>query len=292
MDKKIILLTNDDGIFGPGLGAMYRELTRLGEVYVVAPAVEQSGVSQSLTFRSSLGVGDAFVNGKRWGWTVNGSPADCVKVGVNVICPRKPDIVVSGINWGQNAGINVMYSGTLGAAFEGGMFGIPSFAVSVERKEETLWPRAGQVATHLIASILERISSEPATRDAVGNLSAQIYNINMPLRALASDNPEVVAAPMDTTPYGMKLQELQDTFGHNFYWLQPTPRDHRPDCLTDMNAMGLKKIVVTPLQIDRTNHATLDRMAGWNLNADVPPQEPLPEMPHIPDTVVTPKKAR
>src|SRR6478672_7136170 len=102
-----ILLTNDDGIYAPGLAALERELQHLGDVCICAPATEQSGVGHSITFLSPLVVKEVFDGPRRRGWAVEGSPADCVKIGIFEFCPRRPDLVVSGINGGLNAGINV-----------------------------------------------------------------------------------------------------------------------------------------------------------------------------------------
>ena len=132
-----ILLTNDDGIYAPGLAAMERALGRLGDVCVVAPAVEQSGVGHSITFLSPLMAKEVFDGERRRGWAVEGSPADCIKLALSEFCPR-PDLVISGINGGLNLGINVLYSGTVAGATEGAVFGIPSIAVSLEYDEHAL----------------------------------------------------------------------------------------------------------------------------------------------------------
>src|SRR5205814_5614670 len=117
-----ILLTNDDGIYAPGLAAMERALSKLGDVCVVAPAVEQSGVGHSITFLQPLIAKEVFDGERRRGWAVDGSPADSVKLGIFELCPQRPELVVSGINGGLNAGINVLYSGTVAAAIEGAFF--------------------------------------------------------------------------------------------------------------------------------------------------------------------------
>jgi len=262
-----ILLTNDDGILGLGLAALYRALTRLGKVWVVAPASEQSGVAQSLTFRTPLLVKDVFVGGERWGWGVEGTPADCVKVGVNVICPEKPDLVVSGINWGQNCGTNILYSGTLGAAFEGGIYHIPSFAVSIQDDPLPNFDRAANLAVGIIEQIYARIQEEPKRLDPCGNPDAQIFNINISREAVKQEKPEVVVTPMDTTPYCTGMVACGDTFGRSYYWLTPNPRDHHPTCSTDMNELGAGKIVVTPLRLDVTYTERLSTMREWNLEA-------------------------
>ena len=139
-----ILLTNDDGIYAPGLAALERQLHSLGDVTVAAPLTEQSGVGHSITYLTPLMAREVFDDqGRRRGWAVEGSPADCVKLAIAELCPSRPDLVVSGINSGQNAGINVLYSGTVAAAIEGAFFGITSIAVSLEfGVHPTTGPRA------------------------------------------------------------------------------------------------------------------------------------------------------
>ena len=153
MARVRILLTNDDGIYDPGLAAMERELRQLGEVYVVAPATEQSGVGHSITYLMPLIVKEVFFGDQHWGWAVEGSPADCVKIGVAELCPQRPELVVSGINGGQNAGINVLYSGTVAAAIEGAFFGITSVAVSLQFAEHARFDKAARLARTIIEQI-------------------------------------------------------------------------------------------------------------------------------------------
>ena len=157
----LILLTNDDGIYAPGLAAMERELERLGDVYVVSPATEQSGVGHSITYLNPLVVKELFEGRQRRGWAVEGSPADCVKIGIFEFCPRLPDLVVSGINGGLNAGINVLYSGTVAAAIEGAFFGITSVAVSLEFDEHAQFDRAAVLARGVIEQILREEMRPP-----------------------------------------------------------------------------------------------------------------------------------
>jgi len=126
-----ILLTNDDGIFAPGLAAIYKELVKIGDVTVVAPANGQSGASHSITFAQPLVCNKVDVNGQFTGFSVKGSPADCVKLAVMQLCEKPIDLLVSGINNGANAGINVYYSGTVAAAMEGAFLKIPAVAMSL-----------------------------------------------------------------------------------------------------------------------------------------------------------------
>ena len=157
----LILLTNDDGIYAPGLAALQRELAKLGDVAVVAPATEQSGVGHAITYLTPLIVKEVFQNERmvggnddHWGWAVEGSPADCVKIGLAEFCPRRPDLVVSGINAGLNAGINVLYSGTVAAAIEGAFYGITSIAVSLQYEQHFQFEKAARLARQIIEQIL------------------------------------------------------------------------------------------------------------------------------------------
>ena len=153
-----ILLTNDDGIYAPGLAAMERALKRLGDVCVVAPAIEQSGVGHSITFLSPLMAKEVFDGERRRGWAVEGSPADCVKLALAEFCP-KPDLLVSGINGGLNVGINVLYSGTVAGATEGAVVGLTSVAVSLEYDEHAKFDQAAEMSVRS-----DRANSEPTRR--------------------------------------------------------------------------------------------------------------------------------
>ena len=165
----LILLTNDDGIYAPGLAAMERELEQLGDVYVVAPATEQSGVGHSITYLSPL--------------------------------------VVSGINGGLNAGINVLYSGTVAAAIEGAFFGITSVAVSLEFNEQARFDRAATLARHVIEQILAQQKAGP-----------QLYNLNIPTSALTVSEPHVHDVPMGLARSGEQYEKRIDPRGRSYFW--------------------------------------------------------------------------
>ena len=254
-----ILLTNDDGIYAPGLAAMERALRRLGEVSVVAPSREQSGVSHSITFLTPLTARKIFVNDKHWGWTVDGSPADCVKLGISAILPEPPDLVVSGINGGLNAGINVLYSGTVAAAVEGAFYGITSIAVSLQYEENEPFKQAADVAVGVIGNILKR-------NDASGRL----YNLNIPLKALRSESPEIKVVPIDTTQYWETFERRIDPMGRTYYWLSGKPDARQPKSkesghVTDLIALSQGHITLTPLNYDITDKHGLQEMSHWNL---------------------------
>ncbi|MBE6425173.1 MAG: 5'/3'-nucleotidase SurE [Planctomycetaceae bacterium] len=281
-----ILLTNDDGIFALGIAAMAKALSKLGTVYVAAPASEQSGVSQALTFRHPLLVKDVFVHGQRWGWAVEGTPADCVKVGVNFLCPEKPDIVVSGINWGQNCGTNILYSGTLGAIFEAGMYHIPGFGVSIQDDELPEFDRAADIACQIIEKICVKLREQGSRLDGCGNPEPQLFNINVSREAVKMETPEIVVCPMDTTPYATEMDGHSDAFGRACCWLVPNGRSRRPECMTDMNGIGAGKVTVTPLRLDMTYLERLEEVGSWELTASLkehqkPEDEDFPHVPSI-----------
>jgi 5'-nucleotidase len=252
-----ILLTNDDGIYAPGLAAMEQELARLGDVTVVAPAIEQSGVGHSITFLSPLMAKEVFDGDRRRGWAVEGSPADCVKLAIGRFCPRRPDLIVSGINGGFNIGINVLYSGTVAGATEGALFGIPSVAVSLEYDERPKFDRAAVLAVDLIEQILEQ--QDPR--------SEPLYNINIPTVAL--DQPtEVRVVPMATARWPADFDERIDPKGRRYYWAMGTPPIAIEGELTDLEAIAQGFVTLTPLRIDRTEQAMLDALQGWEFSLD------------------------
>jgi 5'-nucleotidase len=252
-----ILLTNDDGIYAPGLAAMERALTRLGNVCVVAPAVEQSGVGHSITFLSPLMAKEVFDGERRRGWAVEGSPADCVKLALAEFCPRMPDLLVSGINGGLNLGINVLYSGTVAGATEGAVFGIPSVAVSLEYDEHAQFDRAGEMAVRLIKQILARRDGDPHC----------LYNINIPTAAMHRPC-EVRVLPMATVGWPAEFDRRVDPKGRRYYWATGTPAVPEQGELTDLEAWQQGYVTLTPLRIDRTERAMLERMRDWNLSLD------------------------
>jgi 5'-nucleotidase len=250
-----ILLTNDDGIYAPGLAAMERALKKLGDVCVVAPAVEQSGVGHSITFLSPLMAKEVFEGERRRGWAVEGSPADCVKLALAEFCKPQPDLLVSGINGGLNLGINVLYSGTVAGATEGAVFGIPSVAVSLEYDEHAQFDRAAELAVRLIEQILER-------RDAGEH---RLYNINIPSAAFER-TAEVRVVPMATVGWPAEFDRRVDPKGRRYYWAMGTPAVPDEVELTDLQAWEQGYVTLTPLRIDRTERAMIEGMRDWKLS--------------------------
>ncbi len=246
----LILLSNDDGILAPGLAAMCRELKHLGDVHVVAPASGQSAAAHSITITHPLICENVNV-GEFRGQSVEGSPADCVKLAIGTILPRKPELVVSGINNGENVGIHTIYSGTVAAAVEGALLGCPSIAVSLERSPEMDFGRAAKFALTVIRGIL-------ANQPQPGHL----FNVNIP--ALKPGWPKGVrVARQSTLPFTDRFESRKDPGGRNYYWLAGAYDDLGAEAGTDFRAQREGYITVVPLKYDLTDDARLASLQSW-----------------------------
>lgn len=235
---------------------MEQKLRQVAEVVTVAPATEQSGVAHTITFLRPLICKEVFQGDRRRGWAVEGSPADSVKIAVTELLPRRPDVVISGINSGLNAGINVLYSGTVAAAIEGAFFGITSIAVSLEYDEHADYARAADIAWGVIEQLLAKKSAEP-----------QLFNLNMPTLALTvSKGLKVV--PMGIERYGEGYIKRTDPKGRTYYWASTDPPPRPTEHETDLTALSRGYVTVSPLQFDMTKHPILEEMEGWNLKLD------------------------
>ena len=278
----LILLTNDDGIYAPGLAALERALRSFGDVCVVAPAVEQSGVGHAITYLTPLIVKEVFHDDAHWGWAVEGSPADCVKLGIHEFCAERPALVVSGINSGLNAGINVLYSGTVAAAIEGAFFGVTSVAVSLEYDEHAPYDRAARLACRIIEQVLAQKGPEP-----------QLYNLNIPIRALEG-RAEVAVVPMNVTRYGDRFEKRLDPWGRDYYWLKGGPPEQSAGEPTDLTALAEGKVTLTPLDYDLTRRAAMAamRQCRFDLEAPADPSGLSPRQPRCLPEVHASRKRR
>ncbi|HEY0985056.1 5'/3'-nucleotidase SurE [Schlesneria sp.] len=250
-----ILLVNDDGIHAPSLHALYAELRQWGEVTVVAPAIEQSGVGHTITYLHPLVAHKEYRNAEFFGWKVEGSPADCVKLGVLEFCPKKPDVIISGLNAGANIGINVLYSGTVAAAIEGAFFGIPSFALSQWMDGPPDFAASSRRAIPLCQHLL------PKTRPG------QLWNINFPPpRPGWPRGVQFVA--MGVNRVNEEVEKRTDPRGRPYYWSGLNPiRSHLLDDGTDIKQLQEGDITVTPLHFDLTEQIFLKQLQAekWDL---------------------------
>ena len=234
-----ILLTNDDGIFAPGLAAAYHRLRKLGNVTVVAPTDSRSGTGHSVTISSPLVCNRIEIEGQFTGYGVHGSPADCVKLAVMQLHEKPIDLVVAGINNGANIGINVYYSGTVAAAMEGAFLGIPAVAVSLATEQDMDFDKAARYFTNVLEKLMP---IEPGS----------VININVP--PLSNGPPRgVKVVPQSTKALQERyIVHRNDTAGAVFELAGAT--HHIDDNLTDTAALTEGFITVTALAADMTDH--------------------------------------
>lgn len=250
-----ILLSNDDGIYAPGIRALRKELQKLGEVVVVAPATEQSAAGHSVTLLTPLLVTEVYEDdGTTFvGWAVEGRPADCMKLALLELLPDPPDLVVSGLNAGSNAGINVLYSGTVAAAVEAAFYHHTSIACSLEytKNAQLDFPAAAAHARRVIETILDH-------KPAKGSL----FNVNIPpLERGPVQGVRVM--PQNVSVYLEKFDRRVNPRGRTYFWTSPDFRCHQPHPDTDVTALAEQFITVTPLQFDLTDHRKLADMQTW-----------------------------
>lgn len=248
-----ILLTNDDGIEAPGLAALYKAVQGLGEVHVVAPERVQSATSHAVTFHRPIRVAEypgPGGDGVR-GTSVGARPADCVKLAIAHLVPQPIDLVVSGINAGANVGVNVIYSGTVGAAREAAFFGIPSIAISqhVNDWDGIRWDASAEHAGKAIRRVLEG----PMTPHSV-------VNINIPVLDDGAEPKGMKAAPISTSSMVDKYEITPGDDGSYHYKTCNAMTFRTRDPGTDVAALFEGYITVTPLEHDVTD---LRQMAGW-----------------------------
>jgi 5'-nucleotidase len=247
-----ILISNDDGYFAPGLACLAEHLSRVADVVVVAPERDRSGASNSLTLDRPLKLRRA-ANGFYY---VNGTPTDCVHLAVTGMLDQQPDMVVSGINAGANMGDDTIYSGTVAAATEGFMLGIPSLAVSLVSKEFVHYETAARVAAQLVQRFAKQTHSHP-----------WLLNVNVP------DVPydQLQNAPqqgIEVTRLGKRhkaepVVKASNPHGETVYWVGAAGKAQDAGEGTDFHALAQQRVSVTPLQIDLTQYNQLDAVRGW-----------------------------
>jgi len=254
-----ILLTNDDGINAPGLYALYKEMRKLGEVIVVAPYTEKSSVGHAITLFEPLRVWEFEKNGKFFGYAVNGTPADCVKIAYwalrpEVIGEENFDLVVSGINLGSNTGINVIYSGTASAATEGTILGIPSFAISLATTENPDFRFAAKFARKLSQIILRK-----------GLPKGTFLNVNVP-PVKEKEIKGVVITKQGRANYRERFEKRTDPQNRTYYWLTGDKIDlEKEDEDVDDRVILENKISITPIHYDMTDYDFLEKLRSWNI---------------------------
>lgn len=249
-EKKMILVTNDDGVHSEGILTLARALREVGEVYIVAPDRERSAIAHSLTLHRPLRVEKLRKNV----YSVDGTPADCVHLGVHAIVPKRPNLIVSGINKGGNLGDDITYSGTVSAAFEGTLLGIPSFAISIVSRSNFKFMTAAKFAVRVAKFILKH-----------GLPKDTLLNINVP------NLPENEIKSYKITKQGRWIHngnaviEKVDPRGKKYYWIGSGELIFDQDKDTDFDAVSNSYISITPLHLDLTNYASIRQLKRWRI---------------------------
>jgi 5'-nucleotidase len=252
--KLHILVSNDDGIDAPGIFALTRELKKIARVTVVAPDKQQSAVGHAITMNYPLRAFPFRKNNEFFGYAVEGTPADAVKLGVRFLLKQKPDLLLSGINHGSNTAINIIYSGTVSAATEGTILGIPSVAVSLTTYEDADFSFAARLAAKLAIVVAKR-----------GLPEGTLLNVNVPAV------PEEQVRGIRLTKQG--TSKWEDTFdvrrdpaNREYFWLKGRLNITDTDPTSDQIAVQSGFVSITPIHYDLTDRKMLEEMRGWGLD--------------------------
>jgi len=252
-----ILISNDDGIHSTGIRQLARSLEGLGTLWVVAPDREQSAVGHSITLSDPIRLVTLDVDGADHTYAISGTPADCVKLAMTELMDEPPDLVVSGINRGENTGISVIYSGTVSAATEGAINGVPSMAVSLDSFTSQDYEFAGLVARRFAEHVLRS-----------GLPDGTLLNVNVP--CLAPEQIKGVrVVPQGRGRFKETFLERDDPRGRRYYWMDGDKEPHR-ETNTDGAALKEGYVAVTPIHLDFTHHAFLDDLVRWNVSLEAP----------------------
>jgi 5'-nucleotidase len=248
--KPLILVTNDDGFQAPGLKALAESLDALGEVHVVAPDREQSAVGHSLTLHRPLRITEIDPRTT----SVEGTPTDCVLLAYYRILPRKPAIVLSGINLGPNLGDDITYSGTVSAALEAVLLGLPAIAVSIGREGRKIHY---DVAARFALKLSRKVLREGLPKET-------LLNVNLP--NLPADKIRGVAITRQgRRSYDDVIVEKVDPRGRPYFWIGNGKPRWTETTGTDIQAIRADKISITPIHLDLTNHVAIRTIGDWNL---------------------------
>lgn len=250
-DKPLILVTNDDGITAPGIRALLEVMVEFGDVYVVAPDSPQSGMGHAITLDSTLHVEAVDIKGgSQVEYSCSGTPADCVKLAVNELLPRKPDLCVSGINHGSNSAINVIYSGTMSAAIEAGIEGIPSIGFSLL---DHSWNADFEPLKKHVKTITENVLEN-------GLPEGVVLNVNFP----KGDIKGIKVCRQAKANWIEEFDKRTSPQGKEYYWLTGNFVNLDKGEDTDLFALGNGYATVVPVQFDLTAHHYIQQLNTWD----------------------------
>lgn len=263
MSKPLILVVNDDGITAPGIRALVEAVSNLGEVVVVAPDSPQSGMGHAITINNPLRLKKSNIFGDILAYECSGTPADCVKLGVDKVLHRQPDLCVSGINHGSNSSINIIYSGTMSAAMEASLEGIPSVGFSLcDYAHDADFSTAALFANHIASLILK-----------FGLPKYALLNVNIP-KGAAQDIKGMKICRQAEAKWEEEYDERTDPMGRKYYWLTGkfVNHDHGQD--TDEWALANNYVSVVPVHHDLTAHHVIPFInANWEFGSPHKPDE-------------------
>lgn len=249
-----ILLTNDDGITSEGIKALWLELSQIADVFVVAPDAERSAMSQAITVNQPIIVDKYSIenNPPIHGWRVGGTPTDCVKIALETLLDKQPDILISGINHGPNLGTDVLYSGTVSAAIEGSLHNITAIAVSLDSWQTANFGPAAKFTKRLVLQMKEK-TLPPNT----------LLNVNVPAVEESEING-VTIAKLGVRRYENSFDKRRDPRGRTYYWMSGNVLDEEASD-TDVAAVKNNKISITPIHFDLTNYRIMNLITEWNI---------------------------
>ena len=253
-----ILLCNDDGIQAPGIHALQNAVKDLGDIHVVAPDRERSAIGHGITLTKPLRTRPWPHHGPAFGTAVNGTPADCIKLAVSLLLNPKPDLVLSGINLGPNAGISVLYSGTVSAASEGPIMGIPAIALSLDTFSDPNWDTAARVSRHLVEQVISGTFNIPPET---------FWNVNIP-NCPYDQLAGLRITRMGSSRFIEKYERREDPWGNPYYWMNGELYEKGEMAGTDLEALRENYVSLSPIGLDRTAHTVLDDLLAQ------PPQLP------------------
>ena len=248
MKKPKILITNDDGIFSPGIYALWEAMLEIGETNVIAPDTEQSSVSHAITLSDPLRVKDIKRAGGFKGFAISGTPADCAKIAIKSLMDIKPDVLISGINRGSNLGNNIIYSGTVSAAIEGTMLGIPSIAISLNSFHHDEFRGAKEVAIKVVHYIMNNTLPR-----------GTLLNVNVPYCA-----PEEIKGIRVTRQghqyFQDEFEQRKDPHGRNYYWMKGKIVDDDQEFYYDSKAVRDGYVSITPIHFQITDESYFTKL--------------------------------
>lgn len=255
--KPLILVTNDDGITAPGIRTLIKVMNQIGDVVVVAPDSPQSGMGHAITVNATLQCKKETIdNGPQIEYSTSGTPADCVKLARHEILKRTPDLCVSGINHGSNSSINVIYSGTMSAAIEAGIEGIPAIGFSLL---DYSWDANFEVLEAYIKTIALAVLKNKLSKDIV-------LNVNFPKAQTKKDIKGIKICRQAKGNWIEKFDKRQSPAGQDYYWLTGEFVNFDKGEDTDEWALANQYISVVPIQYDLTAHHCIEELNLWSLN--------------------------